>query len=1047
MKRLFLFLLTAVCLFGQSQNVTVIPSPGSGGMNTGTFSTQGINYYLGKTGTTWDFSQVTLILPNSLAFVSSITAGAGINVSQSTGAVTISNTGVLAITPGSGITESIVGGTVTLNNSGVLAITAGNGISVSGTQANITINATSSSSGTVTSVSAVGQNGIGAVVTTPNTTPVITLNLGAITPSSVTTGGLATVGSLRTSNLTGYLYGNGASNVTASTTIPAASVSGLATVATTGNYNDLIGKPTLNAGTVTSVAGTGSVNGITLTGNVTSSGSLTLGGTLSGISNSQLTNNSITVTAGNGLSGGGSVALGGSTTLTNAGVTNIVAGTGITVNAATGSVTINSTATGGVSSIAGTTNQVIASASTGAVTLSLPQSIATSSTPQFARMGLGIGADPGVGLLDYFQPTAGGQDGLEVVGFWNVSGNNQSYTNGYFQSGVFDGSYTGITYYNVFLGHGSMTGTAPANSYQLYIEALIAGTNKYAIYQAGTGDTNFFAGPTSVPSLTVTGNTGYMYANGSSQVTASSTIPTTALSGTITNAQLTNNSITVTAGTGLSGGGTVALGGTITLTSTASGGTVTTVSVSPNSGVTAGVTNPTTTPAISIGLGNITPTSVSTGALTATGTTTLATSLSGVLKSTSGVVSVATANTDYLPATTGNSSQLLGSNGSGGLSNISVGSGLTLSGGVLTSSGGGGGVTTIANGGTGATTANGAVVNLQPGSLAVTESSGAITLNWAAAPIQRTVLNANATVSFSNANEGQSITAWFTNNSTSYTVSWPSVYWAGSSIPVMTPSSTDSYKLTYINGNYYGQAIQNYTNVLAVTYLIVGGGGSGGNGTPGVCWGGGGGGGGLQSGTANEALGTTYTIVVGSGGTGSATAGVTNSGTSSSAFGITAGGGVGGNAYSTAYGGNSGSPQNNLGALQGVNPGGGGAGAGGNASGTNGSNGLTNSITGTSLYYAGGGGSGGDATIGSGGLGGGGTGAKSLGTPTSGSANTGGGGGGKRGDDAPAAGSGGSGVVIISSLRTAASTTGSPTVTTSGSYTIYTFTGGGTITF
>ena len=37
------------------------------------------------------------------------------------------------------------------------------------------------------------------------------------------------------------------------------------------------------AGTVTSVSGTGTVNGITLSGTVTSSGSLTLGGTLSGV--------------------------------------------------------------------------------------------------------------------------------------------------------------------------------------------------------------------------------------------------------------------------------------------------------------------------------------------------------------------------------------------------------------------------------------------------------------------------------------------------------------------------------------------------------------------------------------------------------------------------------------------------------------------------------------------------------------------------------------------------------------------------------------------
>ena len=39
-----------------------------------------------------------------------------------------------------------------------------------------------------------------------------------------------------------------------------------------------------NTGTVTSVAGSGTVNGITLTGTVTASGSLTLGGTLSGVS-------------------------------------------------------------------------------------------------------------------------------------------------------------------------------------------------------------------------------------------------------------------------------------------------------------------------------------------------------------------------------------------------------------------------------------------------------------------------------------------------------------------------------------------------------------------------------------------------------------------------------------------------------------------------------------------------------------------------------------------------------------------------------------------
>jgi hypothetical protein len=50
-----------------------------------------------------------------------------------------------------------------------------------------------------------------------------------------------------------------------------------------------------SSGTVTSVATSGTVNGITLTGGpITSSGTVTLGGTLGGIGNSQLTNSSIT---------------------------------------------------------------------------------------------------------------------------------------------------------------------------------------------------------------------------------------------------------------------------------------------------------------------------------------------------------------------------------------------------------------------------------------------------------------------------------------------------------------------------------------------------------------------------------------------------------------------------------------------------------------------------------------------------------------------------------------------------------------------------------
>jgi hypothetical protein len=58
---------------------------------------------------------------------------------------------------------------------------------------------------------------------------------------------------------------------------------------------------TFNFGTVTSVSGTGTVNGISLSGTVTSSGNLTLGGTLSGVNlTSQVTG---TLPAGNGGTG------------------------------------------------------------------------------------------------------------------------------------------------------------------------------------------------------------------------------------------------------------------------------------------------------------------------------------------------------------------------------------------------------------------------------------------------------------------------------------------------------------------------------------------------------------------------------------------------------------------------------------------------------------------------------------------------------------------------------------------------------------------------
>lgn len=67
-----------------------------------------------------------------------------------------------------------------------------------------------------------------------------------------------------------HLYNNGTDVVNAMTNLPAGATVGGVAIGTGG-------------GSVTSVTGTGNVNGITLTGTVTSSGSLTLGGTLTNV--------------------------------------------------------------------------------------------------------------------------------------------------------------------------------------------------------------------------------------------------------------------------------------------------------------------------------------------------------------------------------------------------------------------------------------------------------------------------------------------------------------------------------------------------------------------------------------------------------------------------------------------------------------------------------------------------------------------------------------------------------------------------------------------
>lgn len=124
------------------------------------------------------------------------------------------------------------------------------------------------------------------------------------------------------------------------------------------------------------------------------------------------------------------------------------------------------------------------------------------------------------------------------------------------------------------------------------------------------------------------------------------------------------------------------------------------------------------------------------------------------------------------------------------------------------------------------------------------------------------------------------------------------------------------------------------------------------------------------------------------------------------------------------------------------------AGANGGGSPGGGGNGTANSISGSSVTYAGGGGGGAHTgSGGAGGAGGGGAGGAPINAGTAGTANTGGGGGGGS-EGNTNGGNGGTGVVIISypTADFSATPCTGGTITTSGSNTIHTFTASGTFT-
>ena len=139
---------------------------------------------------------------------------------------------------------------------------------------------------------------------------------------------------------------------------------------------------------------------------------------------------------------------------------------------------------------------------------------------------------------------------LNYKGTWDASTNNPTLTSSVGTKG---------DYYVV-----SVAGSTNLNGETLW------GVGDWAVFNGSIWQKVDGGDTSTVNSLTVTSLTGYMYANNSAAVTASTTIPVAAVSGAVP------NTVYVIAGSGLTGGG--ALTGNVTLTATnTNSGTVTQV--------------------------------------------------------------------------------------------------------------------------------------------------------------------------------------------------------------------------------------------------------------------------------------------------------------------------------------------------------------------------------------------------------------------------------------------------------------------------------------
>ena len=579
--------ISSVTLPGSSSGTVVLQPVAVAGTTTITLpATSGTVVTTGDTGTVTNTMLAGSIangkLTNSSVTFNGVTVALG-----ASGTITSTTTNTLTI--GDGLSGTSFNGSAAVTISADATIARAAAVHYIGTTS-VALNRTSGSLA-LTGISSIDfpTTGTNVIKLTPaSTNALVTLTMPAQTGTIVTTGDTGTVtnamlaGSIANTKLTNSSVTIGTTAISLGT--PSTTLAGLTSVTSTSFVGPLTGNVTGN-----------------LTGNADTATKLATARTINGVSFDGTTN--ITVTAAAGTLSGTAL----NSTVVSSSLTSLgTIGTGVWQGTSISTAYTDAK----IISVAGTTNHVNVSNTSGAITLSLPQPIHNAANPSFASVTannvvLGSAANTistATASTNLTLTSTGGTvavTGNETVsGTLDVSGKTQVVTSLGNNTVVLAVVNNNSTYTNSFptAQQGANRFTVGADgSVEVKGDLTVRGTT--TITGNATISANFntlINKPSPVVGVTLSGDLSgsasttltelgagtYTIALAStiadnaviaSKIAADAVTTAKILNGNVTNAKLQNSSLSVNPGTGMSGGGSVSLGGSITLNNTDGG--------------------------------------------------------------------------------------------------------------------------------------------------------------------------------------------------------------------------------------------------------------------------------------------------------------------------------------------------------------------------------------------------------------------------------------------------------------------------------------------